>query len=172
MTVYETDIPGVGKKFEVELDEDARLVVVIHNTGKRELFLRPSPDADSEKLFELSDRQAREVGTIMEGAYFQPVEVGTMDTVLDDDTLIEWLTVPPESALVGATLADAGIRSETGASIIAIKRADETETNPDPETTLRAGDTLLVLGTREHCRAVHDLVEPDGTDADADGPAG
>jgi len=37
MTVYESDLPGVGKKFEVELDDERRLVIVIHNTGKQEL---------------------------------------------------------------------------------------------------------------------------------------
>jgi len=36
MTVYESDLPGVGKKFEVELENGERLVIVTHNTGKRE----------------------------------------------------------------------------------------------------------------------------------------
>jgi TrkA domain protein len=67
VTVYESDLPGVCKKFAVELDDGRRLVVVIHNAGKRELFVREHPDADAETLFELSDRLARQVGTIMEG---------------------------------------------------------------------------------------------------------
>ena len=40
MTVYESDLPGVGKKFEVDLDDEATLVIVIHNTGKREVCHR------------------------------------------------------------------------------------------------------------------------------------
>jgi len=67
MTVYESDLPGVGKKFEVELENGERLVIVTHNTGKREVYLKADGDADSEKMFEASDRLARKIGTILEG---------------------------------------------------------------------------------------------------------
>ncbi len=148
MTVYEADLPGVGKKFEVELDADARLVIVIHNTGRREIFFRPSPDADSEKLFELSDQLAREVGTILEGAYFQPIQAGTINTVIDEDSLIEWERIGEDSPLVGQTLREAELRQRIGISVLAIQREEETITNPDPGAEVRAGDTLVVLGDR------------------------
>jgi TrkA domain protein len=48
MTVYETDVPGVGRKFEYELGGEDRLVVLIHHDGKREVFRRPSDDAAGE----------------------------------------------------------------------------------------------------------------------------
>jgi len=66
MPITESDLPGVGKKFEIDLD-DGEMVVVIHNTGKREVFRRPTPDADSEKVFEFSDDLARTIGSIIEG---------------------------------------------------------------------------------------------------------
>lgn len=156
MTVYESDLPGVGKKHEVELDDGERLVVVTHNTGKREVFRRPDPDADSEKLFELSDDLARQVGTILEGAYFQPVQSETIETVLGDDTVLEWVTVEADAPLAGKTLAEGAVRRETGASVLAIQRDEETITNPDADTRIEAGDTLIVLGSRESCRAFLD----------------
>jgi hypothetical protein len=58
MTITESDLPGVGKKFEVDLGDGESLVVLIHNTGKREIYRRPDPDADSEKLFEFTDELA------------------------------------------------------------------------------------------------------------------
>jgi len=67
MPITESDLPGVGKKFEINLD-DGEMVVVIHNTGKREVFRRPNPDADSEKVFEFSDDLARTIGSIIGGA--------------------------------------------------------------------------------------------------------
>ena len=149
MAVYESDLPGVGKKFEIDLDDDSQLVVVIHNTGKRELFLRPDPDADSEKLFELSDKLARQIGTIMEGAYFQPIETETIETVIAEDSLIEWMKLTDDSPVAGQTLRNANIRERTGASIIAIQRGDETISNPTPDTELRADDTLVAVGSRE-----------------------
>lgn len=165
MTVYEADLPGVGKKFEIELDGDTHLVIVIHNTGRRELYLRPSKGADSEKLFELSDQLARQVGTILEGAYFQPVEAGTIDTVIDEDSLIEWVTVDDDSPIAGQTLREARLRQETGVSVIAVQRDDDTFTNPDADMTILAGDVLVVLGSRESCKQLEGLVARDESTA-------
>ncbi|WP_224333306.1 cation:proton antiporter regulatory subunit [Haloprofundus halobius] len=152
MTVYESDLPGVGKKFEVELNDGSQLVIVIHNTGKRELFLRESSDADSEKLFELSDRLARQVGTIMEGAYFQPIRTETIDTVLSDETLIEWVKLTAASPLVGKTLAESEVRQRIGVSVVAVQRGDQTISNPGAEFTVEEGDTLVVIGGQDACR--------------------
>jgi TrkA domain protein len=153
VTVYESDLPGVGKKFEVDLDDGSRLVIVTHNTGKREVFRRPDPDSDSEKLFELSDTLARQVGTILEGAYFQPVRSQSIETVLGEDTLIEWVQVDDDSSVAGKTLAEAGVRQRTGVSVLAIQRGEETITNPGADTEIRADDTLIVVGSREGCRS-------------------
>ncbi len=170
MTVYEADLPGVGKKFEVELDGERRLVIVIHNTGKREVFVREDENEDADKLFELSDRLARQVGTIMEGAYFQPIRTETIDTVLSDDTLIEWASVQEGSSLAGKTLAETRVRQELGVSVIAVQRGEETITNPDPETPIEPGDTLVVLGSQEACRQLDELVAGTvETDADETG---
>ncbi|MDJ1431753.1 TrkA C-terminal domain-containing protein [Halostagnicola sp. A-GB9-2] len=151
MTIYESDLPGVGKKYEVEIDGGKRLVIVTHNTGKREVYLKADADADSDKLFELPDRLARKVGTILEGAYFQPVQTNRVETMLSDETFIEWYGVAQDSEIAGQTIADAGIRERTGVSIIAIQRGSEIITPPTPETVIEDGDTLVVVGEREDC---------------------
>jgi TrkA domain protein len=159
MTVYESDLPGVGKKYEVELDDGSRLVIVIHHTGKREVYRRPDPDSDSDKLFELSDQLARQVGTLLEGAYFQPVRTDEIETVLDGNTLLEWVEVPGGSPIAGKTLAESNLRQEMGASVIAIKRDERVIAPPGGETMVRAGDTLVVIGPKEVCREFADYVE-------------
>jgi len=159
MTVYETDVPGVGRKFEYELDGDQRLVVLIHHDGKREVFRRPSADADSTKLFELSDKQAREFGTILEGAYFQPVDLESVEVPLGE-AVIEWTDLPEESPLAGETLREVDLRRRTGASVLAVQRGEETVANPDPTFELRADDILVTLGTREEHADLDDLVAP------------
>jgi TrkA domain protein len=161
VTVYESDLPGVGKKFEVELNDDSRLVVVIHNTGRREVYLRPDDDSDSEKLFEMSDRLARQVGTILEGAYFQPIRTDTIDTVLGDDTLLEWVKLSTDSPVVGKTLAESNVRANTGATVVAIQREGDTISSPDANTDLEADDILIVVGSRDDCRAFQSFVDAD-----------
>ena len=151
MTIYESDLPGVGKKFEVELDDGERLVIVTHNTGKREVYLKPDADADSDKLFEVSDRLARKIGTILEGAYFQPVQTEQVETMLGDETYLEWYGVTEAAEIAGKTLGDAQIRERTGVSIVALQRDEELISPPTPETVLTVGDTLVVVGDREDC---------------------
>lgn len=153
MTIYESDLPGVGKKHEIELADGSRLVIVTHNTGRREVFKRPTPDDDSERLFELSDELARQVGTILEGAYFQPVKTDRIETLLGGNTVLEWVDVAEGSTLIGQTLADADVRQQFGVSIIAIQRGPDTIPSPGGNTTVEAGDTLVVLGPRDGCRS-------------------
>jgi TrkA domain protein len=160
MTVYETDVPGVGKKFEVEIGGDERLVVLLHHDGKREVFHKPDGDSDAECLFSLSGQLAREVGAILQGAYFQPVETDNVEVPLGE-AIIEWLDVDGGSPLVDRTLAEAGVRKQTGASVIAVQRGGETIANPDPEETIAEGDILVTLGTREEQSAVESLVSPE-----------
>ncbi|MFC7097349.1 cation:proton antiporter regulatory subunit [Halobaculum marinum] len=174
MTVYESDLPGVGKKHEIELGGEERLVVVTHNTGKREVYRRADADADAEKLFELSDGLARTVGTVLEGAYFQPVATENIDTVLGGDALIEWYEVPEGSELAGETIAAADVRQRTGASIIAVEHDDEVTPNPDPGAGVRAGDTVVVIGSRAEVDAFNDaFIDPDAVGRSTDlGDAG
>jgi len=158
MDVIESDLPGVGKKHEVELGDGRRLVVVTHNTGQRELYVKAGEHADSEKLFELSDRLARLVGTILEGAYFQPVQSEHVETVLSEGTLLEWYAVDDGSPVAGETLGSAGIGRETGATVIAIQREDEVLSSPSSDTEMKAGDTLVVVGDRESCDALEAML--------------
>lgn len=161
MTITESDLPGVGKKFEIDLGDGSNLIVLIHNTGKRELFVRPDPNADSEKLFDFSDELARQVGSIIEGAHFQPVESEIQKTTLPGGILLEWYELPPGSPLVGETLTSADIGARSGVTVIAIQRGDKTIDSPPPDTGLREDDMLIVVGTRENCESFESLLTGD-----------
>jgi TrkA domain protein len=160
MRVYETDIPGVGRKFEFELGGDRHVVVVVHHDGRCELYRRDGEDADSEKLLDLTGEQANNLGSILEGAYFESVNVDEL-TVPLGDAIIEWVEVTEDSPVAAKTLAETDLRNETGASIIAIQRGDETLSNPDPSLELEVGDLLVSVGTREEQNSLLDAVETD-----------
>ncbi|WP_137286654.1 potassium channel family protein [Halorussus salinisoli] len=57
--------------------------------------------------------------------------------------------VAADSSLAGRTLGDLNVETETGVRIIAIRRADDWITNPDRDTALEAGDTVLLRGPEE-----------------------
>jgi TrkA domain protein len=161
MVVKETDLPGVGKKFEFSIGGESTLVVVIHNTGKREVYRQDDPDADAEKLFELSDQLARKFGTVLEGAYFQPIADEAVDAALDDEHLIEWVKITPDSPLAERTLGETDLRERSGASVIAIQRGDQTLTNPDAEMVIEADDTLVAIGDVEAHAELEALAAPE-----------
>lgn len=151
MEIVETDLPGVGKKHEVALTADRTLVIVTHNTGKREVYLREGEDEDSQKLFELTDRMARTVGTLLEGAYFQPVQSESVETMLSENIYLEWFKVVDASDIAGKTIEESNVRERTGVSIVAIQRDGEVFAPPEPDDRIEAGDTVVVVGSREAC---------------------
>lgn len=61
----------------------------------------------------------------------------------------EWVEVPENCALAGRAIGELGVRSKTGASIVALVRGEEVVTNPGPDLTLEPGDTVSVVGTAE-----------------------
>lgn len=66
------------------------------------------------------------------------------------DILIEDIGVGERSLLRDQTIADTEVRRRLGANILAVRRPDgETFVNPGVEFALRAGDTLIALGTPE-----------------------
>ncbi|MFB6103255.1 MAG: cation:proton antiporter regulatory subunit [Haloplanus sp.] len=166
MRVYESEVPGVGRKFELELTGGKSVVVVVHHDGRCELFRRESPDADGEKILDLKGEQANRLGSILEGAYFESVDIDSLSVPLGE-AIIEWVEVEPESPVAGKTLENSTIRTETGTSIIAIQRGEETIPNPAADTELEAGDLLVAVGTREEQAELAALVEaettPDGS---------
>ncbi|WP_435101298.1 cation:proton antiporter regulatory subunit [Halarchaeum sp. P4] len=160
MTIYETDIPGVGRKYEVETRAGERAVVVVHHDGRREVFHKPHADADAEKVFDLDSEDARDVVTALQGAGFQPVNPDTVEVPLGD-AIIEWVDVPQESPVAGQTLGETQIREETGATVIALQRGETTIPSPNTDTTIEPGDIIVSVGSRAEQRALEALVHPE-----------
>lgn len=57
--------------------------------------------------------------------------------------------ITADSQLVGKTIADAGIRSKIGCTIIGLEENGKTTTDIDPSIILREGMTLAVIGNSE-----------------------
>jgi TrkA domain protein len=157
MEVKEHDLPGVGKKFACTTRGGDRLTVIIHNTGHREIYLfEPGEDFPSSAV-RMEDAEARKLGAILGGAYFQPTPAESMDMILDQ-LAVEWMKVRAESPLAGKGIGEAAVRERTGASIIAILRGGKALPNPQPQEVIAAGDTLVVVGDREQVGRLGDLL--------------
>lgn len=155
--ITESDLPGVGHKYTLEMETGGRLSVIIHHQGKREIFYFEPDNGDPSVALELSDLEARRVGAILGGAYFKPQIVEDLELAIKG-LLIEWFKLDDRSKAVGKNIAELQIRKQTGVSVIAIQRGEESIVNPPPETTLLAGDTVIAIGLRENFEKFKDMV--------------
>lgn len=160
MVVYETDLPGVGRKFDLELADDTLTSVIVHHDGRCEVYRRQDREASGEKLLDLTGEEANKLGSILEGAYFESVTVDDLMVPLGD-AIIEWIEVPTNSRFPGNTLRESEIKSRTGTTIIAIQRGTETVSNPSADFELAAGDVLVGIGTREEHAELARMVRGD-----------
>jgi TrkA domain protein len=144
--LQETRLPGVGTKFTMRLEGGARLALILHNDGKRELYyFRHRDDDEPRAVIVLDDDEARQLGAVLGGAYERPKIVEDLELALGE-LLIEWIPVPPTSPWIGKTLAQCAFRAQAGITVIAILREPEPVLGAQPDDVLQAGDTLVTVG--------------------------
>ena len=91
-------------------------------------------------------REVREERYRFVGGYFHGVtDVEVADV---DQPRLRTLVVGPDAACVGKTLAWVGLDA-MDVQVTAVRRKHSREVNPSPETVLRAGDVLVLLGSQE-----------------------
>jgi K+/H+ antiporter YhaU regulatory subunit KhtT len=59
---------------------------------------------------------------------------------------------------VGQTLAETGLRSRTGALVLAVRRGESDLATPDANFKLAAGDVLVVVGQPQQLRGAYSLL--------------
>ena len=158
-TISEVFLPGVGRKFQVETLAGDRLVIVIHDDGTRELyhFARRNMERPA-SVMRLSDGEARQIAGILGGLTYVPRSLPMAEVILGD-LVLEWFTLEPGAASVGKTIRDLQARTRTGASIVSIIEADQTKrTNPEADTVLNEGATLILAGDRLTINALKRLL--------------
>lgn len=148
LEIRERELPGVGVRYELDLTQEESVATVIHNSGRRGLYHRDDPSADYEPIVELSDSQARALGLLLVGAYYQPVPARTGEmTPTDEHT--KWYQVSQNAPAIGQTVGE--IDAETGGSavILAVVRSGERTAHPPDSFTLSVDDQLVVIGDQD-----------------------
>ncbi|RTZ68255.1 MAG: potassium transporter TrkA [Aquificaceae bacterium] len=144
----QTELPGIGKRFSIKLSSGQIVSVIIHHSGKREIYVLDE-DGDVECTVTLTDQEAREMGMVLAGAFYQPVEGDKMQMLLKQ-LVMEWVELPEQSPLIGQTLAEADIRKKTGVIVLGVVREGEIFPAPDPKSfRFKAGDIAIVVGNRQ-----------------------
>lgn len=141
----ETELPGIGRRYDIVVSKGQTLVLVVHRSGRRDLYVTRKEEDEPRCAIELSDDQARRIGAILGGAYFKPDLVEEIESIIGD-FVVDWVTLDDSSAVVGHSIESLQIRRRTGMSVIAIIRGKTSINAPDPSEVLEVGDRLVVVG--------------------------
>jgi voltage-gated potassium channel len=151
-----------AKGLVAAVDSDADNVFVVLSARKMNpqlhIVARASSDESAAKLeMAGADRTLSPYavgGRRLASLATQPLIVDFLDIVTRGEKGIEFrleeFNVPEDSFIAGRTIGELRIGERTGAMILATRNKEGTfDTTPSAKDRLRAGDTLVVLGTRE-----------------------
>jgi TrkA domain protein len=158
-TISESNLPGVGKKFQIETTSGDRLVIVIHDDGQREIYHFDRKRLDrADSVVTLTDGEARQMAGIVGGLSYAPRALAPTELILDD-LVLEWFRIEPNAASVGKTLRDLQARTETGASVVSIIESNHVKRiNPEADTVITANATFILAGDRANLTRLKKLL--------------
>lgn len=148
MEIFETPLPGIGVRYEFDTEHGRRVGVLVHRDGQRDVLIYCEDDVDScNETVRLNQH---------ESASFVELLGGTKITERLSDLRhevqglsIEWVPVEAGANLINRSIGDGRIRTESGASVVAVLRGRDSYPGPGPDFVLHEGDTVLVIGSFE-----------------------
>ena len=155
--IEETRLPGIGLRHDLQLAGGRRVGVISQVNGDRELVLYDKHDPDScRAVVHLGADEAEAVAELL-GAPRVVERLGRLREQVEG-IATEGIQLPVGSPYDGRTLADAQIRSRTGASVVAVARHGEVIPSPKPSFRFAGGDKVIVVGTDDGVAAVARLL--------------
>ena len=157
----ETDLPGVGVRFDLETNSGRLVGVVVHQTGRRDLVIYDERDVDRAcESVELTEDEGHTLGELLGG---NPVLEHLDDAVHRlEDLVISWITIDSKSSLAGLTLSEAALRTRTGAGVVALVTDSGSIPIPGGTERLDPGDTAVVVGVPSAVKAATRLLAQPG----------
>lgn len=155
--VRETKLPGVGVRHDFTTIDGVDVGVLVHRDGRREILVYDADDPDvCTSLLSVSSDDTRTLSELL-GASQVTETVATVQQDIEG-LAIEWIQVGPATTAGGVSIGAGGYRTRTGASIVAVIRADETVPAPGPDFVLLADDVAVAVGTTDGLALLRELL--------------
>ena len=158
MDVNEVLLPGVGLRYDFTTADGDHVGIVAGRNGSFEIVSAVGDDPDEVRpLFRLRPDEASAVAEIL-GAPRIAERFADLTREVPGLNAAQ-IEVPPDSPFAGRPLGDTRARTRTGASVVAVVRADAVIPSPGPDEEIRSGDILVVIGTHDGLTAVERLIQ-------------
>ncbi|MBP3041257.1 cation:proton antiporter regulatory subunit, partial [Bacillaceae bacterium Marseille-Q3522] len=142
MEIRECELPGIGRKFEIVTKSNEKIVVVIHEDGRRELYHFDAEHEECVSSVTLNDTEARQIASIIGGMVYKPQAVESIEMAIEG-LIIEWFKVEPEAKAIGQSIGELDIRNKYNVTVISMLRKNMKKLfNPGPDTVIDEGDML------------------------------
>lgn len=163
MNIRESELPGIGCKFEVITKGNEKLVIVIHDDGRRKMYHFDADHDESISSISLRDSEARQIAAILGGMVYRPQALDTIEMAFEGLS-IEWFKVENNAPVVQKTIGSLHVRKTYNVTIIAIlKKNMKKFFNPGPDSIIEAGDMLVLSGARHEVkRIINELLSSGG----------
>ncbi len=141
--------------------------MLVHHDGRRDILIYGIEDPDTcTTTLALSAADSRTMDELLGGSRITEVNSVVQHEI--EGLSIEWITVAPVSPAAGHSIGEGAYRTRTGASIVAVIRADQPVPAPGPEFVFDADDVVVAVGTAEGLAALRVLLTAGDTDPNAD----
>lgn len=150
---YDGAIIGMGH----DLESNVLITIQLKEIGVPFVMTKASTDLEGRILHKVGADKVifpdKEMGyrvgnQIMNGNYFEAIELSEKYSIVDIDVPESW---------VGRTLSGLNIRSRYGVNIVGIRGREEININPAPDDELKADDILIVLGHNTELQKLREM---------------
>ena len=152
--IREQRLPGIGLRYELDVDAGRKLTVVVQYEGRREVGLGSRLADEPDAVVSLSEEQAVALSALLSGARFS-IERTNDDRIDCDEVVVETVTLGPGSPAIGRPVNDIRLMGDAEATVLAVIRDDAPELVED-ETARpsRPGDRVVIAARRQHLATV------------------
>lgn len=153
--IREEGLPGIGRRFDLDVDDGLTLIVVARRDGSRDIAVADNGEDRTRGSVHLGREQAVAVGSLLLGARFSGTDDAPDESGLDLSTVV----VGNGSPAVGRTPAEIPLPAGSDAAVVAVARDDTPQLLEDGQhRPCQAGDRLVIVARRDSLDDVIDFL--------------
>ena len=152
--IREQKLPGIGHRYEFDVDAGRKLTVVVQHAGRREVGVASRLAGEPEIVVSLSQEHAVALAALLSGARFS-MDSTNDDKIDADEVVVETVTLGPTSPALGRPCKDLRLTGDAEATVLAVIRDETPELVEDEQTRpCQPGDRVVIAARRQNVAAV------------------